>query len=212
MRGAWAAAADEQAQVSVLSGLRAQLGEAVLHAAAVSVEGSDLGGVAAAVGLCDDADVVVLCVGESVGMSGEAASRARLDLPGCQRELATAVLDRAAILASRWVVILFSGRPWPFPGCSNAPMRDCRLVPGGRSGAMQSPTCCWVVCPRAPVAPSAGRAASDRSPSSTRSVPAAVRTLQTITTRVGISTYPTIRYFRSVTGSRMDASNSAIFV
>src|SRR5579872_2345815 len=48
-------------------------------------------------------------------MSGEAASRACPDLPGEQRALAEAVLDRARAQGKRVTVILFSGRPLSVP-------------------------------------------------------------------------------------------------
>jgi beta-glucosidase len=48
-------------------------------------------------------------------MSGEAASRAHLGLPGRQRILAEAVLERAAALAKPVIVVVFSGRPLVLP-------------------------------------------------------------------------------------------------
>jgi beta-glucosidase len=54
---------------------------------------------------------VVLCLGEAAWMSGEAASRARIDLPGRQALLAEAVLA----LGRPVVVLLFSGRPIVMP-------------------------------------------------------------------------------------------------
>lgn len=48
-------------------------------------------------------------------MSGEAASRAELDLPGQQRAFAEAVLARAQGLGKRVLVVLFSGRPLVLP-------------------------------------------------------------------------------------------------
>jgi beta-glucosidase len=57
------------------------------------------------------ADVVVLCLGEAAEMSGEAASRSSPELPGEQRALAEAVLERAARDKVPVVVVLFSGRP-----------------------------------------------------------------------------------------------------
>ncbi len=44
------------------------------------------------------ADVVILTLGETPEMSGEAASRAHLGLPGRQQELLEAIVQRA----SRW--------------------------------------------------------------------------------------------------------------
>ncbi len=54
-----------------------------------------------------EADVVVLAVGETAAMSGEASSRTDLGLPGRQLELIQAV----AKLGKPYVVVLFNGRP-----------------------------------------------------------------------------------------------------
>ncbi len=48
-------------------------------------------------------------------MSGEAASRAHLGLPGQQRRFAEAVFDRAHTLSKPVIVVLFSGRPLVVP-------------------------------------------------------------------------------------------------
>ena len=55
--------------------------------------------------------MVVLCLGEAAAMSGEAASRADLDLPGRQRALADAVFE----LGKPVIVLLSSGRPLTLP-------------------------------------------------------------------------------------------------
>jgi beta-glucosidase len=60
-------------------------------------------------------DAIVLCLGEAAEMSGEAASRAYPELPGEQRALAEAVLDRARKDGTRVIVVLFSGRPLIVP-------------------------------------------------------------------------------------------------
>jgi beta-glucosidase len=112
MRGAWWAAAEETGAISVVAGLRASLPQVqVLHAPGVDIQSDDVSGVAAALELCSTADAILLCVGESAGMSGEAASRAHLGLPGKQREFAQAVLERARSCAKPVIVVLFSGRP-----------------------------------------------------------------------------------------------------
>jgi beta-glucosidase len=116
MRGCWGAAAEEHTSVSVLEGLSAALGAAAItHRRGVELSGPDTGAIASAVHACEDAEVVVLCLGEAAAMSGEAASRAGLALPGSQRELAQAVLERAAELGTPVVAILFSGRPLVVP-------------------------------------------------------------------------------------------------
>jgi beta-glucosidase len=116
MRGPWWGAVDPESCVSVLAGLRAVLpGAQLLHAPGVAIESEDAAGVEAALELCSAADVILLCVGEAAAMSGEAASRAQLDLPGKQRLLAEAVFARAQATHKRVIVILFSGRPLVVP-------------------------------------------------------------------------------------------------
>ena len=108
MRGPWPAAADPREGVSVLAGLRGAYPDATLHHRdGVAIEGDDTSGIAAAVDAARRSDVVVLCVGESASMSGEATSRTTLDLPGRQRALAEAVLEAGKPV----VAILFCGRP-----------------------------------------------------------------------------------------------------
>ena len=57
------------------------------------------------------ADIVLLCLGESAGMCGEAASRAHPDLPQAQRRLAEAVFA----LGKPVIVALSCGRPITAP-------------------------------------------------------------------------------------------------
>ena len=64
-------------------------------------------GIAAAVRLARTADVVIVAVGESAEMSGEAASRTSLDLPGRQLELIQAIHSTG----KPYVVVLMNGRP-----------------------------------------------------------------------------------------------------
>jgi beta-glucosidase len=116
MGGPWPGAADADAHVSVLAGLAASLpGVEVLHARGVAIDGESMADVGAAVELCAHADAVVLCLGEAAAMSGEAASRTELGLPGKQRAFAEAVLDRARALAKPVIALLFSGRPLIVP-------------------------------------------------------------------------------------------------
>jgi len=116
MRGPWAAAGYHEPSVTVLAGLRAALPNATItHAEGVTIEGHDRTRVAAAAELSSGADIVVLCVGEAADMSGEAASRAYPELPGEQRALAEAVLERASAANVPVVVVLFCGRPLIVP-------------------------------------------------------------------------------------------------
>jgi beta-glucosidase len=117
MRGPWAAAGYEAPSVTVLAGLRAALPEAnFVHAEGVSIAGADTSGIGAAVDLVmSGMDVVVMCLGEAAEMSGEAACRAHPELPGAQRALAEAVLERAGANRIPVVVVLFCGRPLILP-------------------------------------------------------------------------------------------------
>ncbi len=116
MRGPWWGAADADSQVTVLSGLRALLPHSqVLHAPGVAIQSEDESGIAAALELCAAADAILLCVGEAASMSGEAASRAHLGLPGKQRLFAEAVFERAHAARKPVIVVLFSGRPLVIP-------------------------------------------------------------------------------------------------
>jgi beta-glucosidase len=116
MGGCWSAAGKVEDRIGVLAGLRGALpGTEITHAAGVQFMSEDESGIAAAVDLCSDADIVVLCLGEMANMSGEAASRAFPEVPPQQRILAQAVFDRARAKGLRVIVILFSGRPLVIP-------------------------------------------------------------------------------------------------
>jgi beta-glucosidase len=105
-----------EGHVTVLEGLRGILPAAsVVHAAGVDINSDDVNGIAAALTACESADVILLCVGEAATMSGEAASRSDIGLPGRQRELSEAVLERAATLRKPVVAVVFSGRPLVIP-------------------------------------------------------------------------------------------------
>jgi beta-glucosidase len=67
--------------------------------------------IAAAVTAAKGADLVLLTLGESPEMSGEAASRSNLGLPGRQQELLEAIVNTRRPV----VLILFSGRPLTVP-------------------------------------------------------------------------------------------------
>jgi beta-glucosidase len=64
-------------------------------------------GFAEAVATANAADQVVLALGETREMSGEATSRSTIDLPGKQQEL----IDAIAATGKPFVVVLFNGRP-----------------------------------------------------------------------------------------------------
>ena len=116
MGGPWPGASDCESHVSVLAGLRARLSEVqILHACGVAIDGESMADAGAALDLCNHADTILMCLGEAAAMSGEAACRTHLGLPGNQRAFAQAVLERARALGKPVVALLFSGRPLIVP-------------------------------------------------------------------------------------------------
>jgi len=114
MRGCWPAAGAAADCVSLLAGLRFALPhQSIRYADGVDIESEDESRIAAAAALCDDADTVVLCLGEAADMSGEASCRAHPGLPGKQGALVEAVMARTS--GKKMIAILFSGRSLVVP-------------------------------------------------------------------------------------------------
>jgi beta-glucosidase len=83
------------------------MGTTLIYSKGTEIDGTSQAGFSDAVEVARAADVVILALGESSAMSGEAGSRAYLDLPGNQQQLLEAV-----VAAGKPVVLLvFSGRP-----------------------------------------------------------------------------------------------------
>ena len=117
MLGPWWGAGRDQDAVTVFDGINAQSpGATYAEGCKLSNTepphtdpegcGSDAG-FAEAVSAAQSADQVVLAVGETREMSGEAAARSTLDLPGRQEELIRAI----KATGKPFVVVLFNGRP-----------------------------------------------------------------------------------------------------
>ena len=106
MLGCWIAAGDEAHAASPLDGLR-KMAASVIHAkgSGIGEENEDL--LAEATRAAEQADVVVLVLGESWQMHGEATSRTDIRLPKCQRELAKRILNTG----KPCVLVTMSGRP-----------------------------------------------------------------------------------------------------
>lgn len=110
MQGAWGGAQHFPDVVTLRSGLAARMkaqGGQLLYARGTEVETASEAGFAEAVQAAGQADVVVMALGESSRMSGEAGSRAQLDLPGNQQ----ALLERIVATGKPMVLLVFSGRP-----------------------------------------------------------------------------------------------------
>ena len=93
--------------VSVLEGLRRRGGAAFSFVQGCDIPCESDARFAAAEQAARNADLVLAVLGETNEMSGEAASRARLTLPGRQGEL----LDRLVATGKPVVLVLIAGRP-----------------------------------------------------------------------------------------------------
>ncbi|MCX6246196.1 MAG: beta-glucosidase BglX [Bacteroidetes bacterium] len=109
MLGNWNAAGDWKNCITLLEGIRNKCKGSVnvSFEKGCNINDKDLSGIEAAVKLAQKADYVILALGESGEMSGEAASRSDIDLPGVQNQLADAVINSGKPTA----VVLFNGRP-----------------------------------------------------------------------------------------------------
>ena len=110
--GVNAATAPKSGVLSFPGELARRLGESnVLRSKGVGILGGSDEEIAAAVAAAKRADLAILTLGEAPDMSGEAASRSNLGLPGRQQELLEAIVKTGKPV----VLILFSGRPLTVP-------------------------------------------------------------------------------------------------
>jgi beta-glucosidase len=111
--GAWRADGRPEEAVTILAGIRAAVSPRtrVIYARGTSVDTVNTSGFAEAVAAARQADAVVLVLGEREDMSGEAASRASIDLPGAQEALARAIRATGKPI----VTVLANGRPLSIP-------------------------------------------------------------------------------------------------
>ena len=106
--GEWAASGRAEDAVSVLQGLRDRPGVDVTYVPGLpDVMSTDTSNVADAVTAAQGADAAILVLGEEYNMSGEAASRTSIALPGAQQQLAEAV----AATGTPTAAVLLNGRP-----------------------------------------------------------------------------------------------------
>ena len=119
--GNWAADGRREDAVSMLAGIRAAVPATtrILHVRGAPVDTPTTAGFAEAERAALEADAVVFVIGERQDMSGEAATRAHVELPGSQLSLVQAVTrsvrrapggDKKPV-----VVVLMNGRPLAIP-------------------------------------------------------------------------------------------------
>ncbi|WP_371766665.1 glycoside hydrolase family 3 N-terminal domain-containing protein [Massilia sp.] len=112
LEGGWIVDSNAATMASLVDAVRTHAGPGtrVAYAAGCDVACRGTDGFAAALDLARAADVVVLAVGESWDMSGEAKSRADIGLPGRQAEL----FDALKAIGKTPVVVIMAGRPLIF--------------------------------------------------------------------------------------------------
>ncbi|WP_338243520.1 glycoside hydrolase family 3 N-terminal domain-containing protein [Aurantiacibacter hainanensis] len=108
--GSWRAQGREEDVVTLRTALAARDADLV-YEPGVDTRSDDASGIPAAVEAAQSADLVILALGEDYDWSGEARSRASLELPGRQQELFDALADTGKPL----VVVLMGGRPLAIP-------------------------------------------------------------------------------------------------
>jgi beta-glucosidase len=110
MQGAWGGGSNLSDVVTLKKALEAraqQAGGTLLYAKGTEIETHSEDGFADAIQKATQADVVILALGESGMMSGEAGSRSHLDLPGNQE----ALLEKVVATGRPVILLVFSGRP-----------------------------------------------------------------------------------------------------
>lgn len=112
MHGTWATTGHPEDVVTIRQGIVSAVGEdsRILYAKGCEIDGDETD-FSEALEAARQADVIIAVVGESSAMSGEAASRISLDLPGRQEALLKALHETGKPL----VVVLINGRPLAIP-------------------------------------------------------------------------------------------------
>jgi len=112
--GSWPGRGDPKDAVTPLEGIKARTGGgsvSVLYAKGCGITDTATAGFADAVAAAKQADVALLVLGEAGDMSGEAASRADIDLPGVQARL----LEAISATGTPVVLVIMNGRPLTIP-------------------------------------------------------------------------------------------------
>ncbi|MEM1581842.1 MAG: glycoside hydrolase family 3 N-terminal domain-containing protein [Candidatus Bathyarchaeia archaeon] len=107
--GPWSCLGSPEDVVTVLEGIKSKLSRntRVLYAKGCDVEGTSKEGFREAVEIARQSKVAIVVVGESRDMSGEAACRAYLDLPGVQEDLLKEIYATGVPI----IMVLMNGRP-----------------------------------------------------------------------------------------------------
>lgn len=133
LEGGWIVQSDAAHVASLLDAMRSHAGKGtrISYARGCDAACTTTDGFAAAVNAARNADAVVLAVGETWDMSGEAKSRADLGLPGLQSQLFAALKATGKPI----VVVIMAGRPLVFdPVSTHAAAIVYAWFPGSEGG------------------------------------------------------------------------------
>jgi beta-glucosidase len=107
--GEWSCMGDSSDVVTILKGFKNYVDPKtqILYSEGCKVNDKSTNGFKDAVKIAKMSDVIILCLGESRNMTGEAHSRSTLDLPGVQEDLAKELIKTGKPI----IVVLMNGRP-----------------------------------------------------------------------------------------------------
>lgn len=109
MIGGWSAQGEGKDAVTLLEGIKTAVSSTtnILYTKGCDIWGDSSNTFKVAISLAKQADVVVMAIGESGTMSGEARSRANINIPGKQEDLVREILKTGKPV----VIVLMNGRP-----------------------------------------------------------------------------------------------------
>ncbi|HAP37081.1 MAG TPA: glycosyl hydrolase, partial [Bacteroidetes bacterium] len=107
--GTWAWTKDTASVVSVIEGIKSKISPStkLLYDKGCEIESDSGARIEQAIKIAKQSDVVIAVLGESQRLSGEAASRTNIDLPGKQKELLQALQKTGKPI----ILVVMSGRP-----------------------------------------------------------------------------------------------------
>ena len=118
LEGAWIVKSDTTTVVSLLEGIKNKVSKEteIIYAKGCEASGSATEGFTEAINAANKSDVIVLAIGETFNMSGEAKSRTDISIPGVQVKLFEALKATGKPI----IVVIMAGRPLIFNTVSDS--------------------------------------------------------------------------------------------
>ena len=118
LEGAWIVKSDTTTVVSLLEGIKNKVSKEteIIYAKGCEASGSATEGFTEAINAANKSDVIVLAIGETFSMSGEAKSRTDISIPGVQVKLFEALKATGKPI----IVVIMAGRPLIFNTVSDS--------------------------------------------------------------------------------------------